>query len=193
MVYTERQTQMNAVISLSQNLNLTADSHSLLSLGLTCSVFALALNKQFSCETCRFRLFLLQLHVIPSGWIPSALTELRRVVTFHVSRQKPPKNVKKHNSRQELRAQQSCQLLQGYLFISRSEVTALLSLSPSCRCPWRENGVTFVTCFLFCDWLEKGWIDSHHQLPPVSRWFVRPLSHVEARSARWITSKASAN
>lgn len=82
------------------------------------------------------------------------------VVTFHVSSQKErPWRI--WRAQFKTRTQQSCQQLQGYLFILQCEMTAATSLSAHVAVPVMRID-SFVTCSQVCERLcwKKGWIGS---------------------------------
>lgn len=112
-----------------------------------------ALEHAIQLRTCLFLPFLRGLLVSPSRWIPKLL--LSPAVLWHFIRaEKKKKKPSTNVSSQELRTQ-SCQQLQGYLFISWCGVTAAVSLSADVGVP--DTGIALLYRVVFCNSLPVLW------------------------------------
>lgn len=134
-----------------KSINLSEDSIFLFSLCLTCSVLALTEHATQSHTAALFYfsqdcMFLHQDEFLSSRWALLCCD-----ISYEQAERKPLKNVKSTiQDKNATQTQQTCQQLQGYLFISRWEMTAAMSLSAHVG---SVGGDSFVNCFLFCDLL----------------------------------------
>lgn len=135
-----------------KSINLIAASSFTFSVCLTCSVFALAPNREFRCETCSLLLFLSRLHVSPSS---GSLSSNWVLLCFDISHEQTESPWSMQRVQFKTRTQGSTKLPTtprlSLHYTSWSDSSNVL-VRP-CWHPWHENRDSFVTCFLFWDWL----------------------------------------